>query len=249
MAEMPTDSPSRACRCLNVRIWPRLNAENPPDFLMATAADSDYSLTYVGEQGISIVGCAVTLPSFFSTDCLVFQAHPQVTMRMRRINPPVANSSRCTRFTTLTCLLCQTVAYRVQQLVSSDADLQEGPLLPTSDWVEQETLLSISGWVEVHRDCLVSGSAVSRLFPAHSLEHYQKYFVLSFVLLLSQYRWSALFADTACPWKADHCFSDVDCCRFSFPRTSRDCHPRLRTRLSLASLYLRTRPQRRHRRN
>ena len=65
MAEMPKDIPSRACKCLNVRIWPQLNAESPPDFLMPTAGDSDYALMYVGEQGISIVGRTETLPLFF----------------------------------------------------------------------------------------------------------------------------------------------------------------------------------------
>lgn len=56
------------------------------------------------------------------------------------------------------------MAYRVQQLVASDVDIQEGPLLPSPDWVEQEILLSSCGWIEVHKDCLVS----ARLFPALS---------------------------------------------------------------------------------
>ncbi|KAG9317780.1 hypothetical protein JVU11DRAFT_2001 [Chiua virens] len=137
MSESHPDSPSRACRCLNVRIWPLPGSQKYPDFLMPAAADSEYALTYVGDKGIAI-------------------AHPQVTMRTRKIGPPVADSSRCIRFTTLTCLLCQTVAYRVQQLVASDVDGQEGPLLPSPDWVEQETLLSSCGWIEVHQDCLFS---------------------------------------------------------------------------------------------
>ncbi|KAH0840227.1 hypothetical protein J3R83DRAFT_1231 [Lanmaoa asiatica] len=137
MADVPKDQPSRACKCLNVRIWPQLHREKPPNFLMAPAGDSEYTLTYVGEGG-------------------VFITHPQVTMRTRRIGPPIADLSRCIRFTTLTCLLCQTATYRVQQLVASDVDRQEGPLLPSPDWVEQETLLSSCGWVEVHKDCLLT---------------------------------------------------------------------------------------------
>ncbi|KAF8138844.1 hypothetical protein EV363DRAFT_1314955 [Boletus edulis] len=137
MADLPKIQPSRACKCLNVRIWPQLHPENTPDFLIAAAGDSEYTLTYVGDKGISI-------------------AHPQVTMRTRKIRPYMADSSRCIRFTTLTCLLCQTVAYRVQQPVASDMDLQEGPLLPSPDWVEQEVLLSSCGWIEVYKDCLLA---------------------------------------------------------------------------------------------
>ncbi|KAI9574313.1 hypothetical protein HD554DRAFT_2046213 [Boletus coccyginus] len=146
MAEVPQTQPSRACKCLNVRIRPQLHLEKLPDFLIAAAADSGYAPTYVGDKGISI-------------------AHPQVTMRTRKIGPPIEDSSRCIRFTTLTCLLCQTVAYRVQQLVASDVDIQEGPLLPSPDWVEQETLLSSCGWIEVHKDCLLAED-VTRLLSS-----------------------------------------------------------------------------------
>ena len=81
-------------------------------------------------------------------------------MRTKRIGPPITGSSRRIRYTTLTCLLCQTVTYRVRQLVASDEDIQEGPLLPSPDWVEQETLLSSCGWIEVHGDSLVSARLV-----------------------------------------------------------------------------------------
>ncbi|KAG8218968.1 hypothetical protein J3R82DRAFT_4710 [Butyriboletus roseoflavus] len=164
MADMPKDQPSRACRCLNVRIWPLLHAETPPNFLMAASGDCEYTLTYVGERGIFIVGRTENLLCFFISSFLSLQTHPQVTMRTRKIGPPIVDSSRCIRFTTLTCLLCQTVAYRVRQLVASDVDRQEGPLLPSSDWVEQETLLSSCGWIEVNKDCLVSGSTGSYPF-------------------------------------------------------------------------------------
>ncbi|KIK96136.1 hypothetical protein PAXRUDRAFT_826294 [Paxillus rubicundulus Ve08.2h10] len=126
-----------ACKCLNVRIHPQPQSETPPDFLMKAIGDSEYALTYVGEQGITI-------------------AHPQVTMRTKKVGQPFAGTGRCIRFTTLTCLICQTLAYRVRQLVPLDVDGQEGPMLPSPDWVEQEALLSSCGWIEVHKNCLVA---------------------------------------------------------------------------------------------
>lgn len=77
-------------------------------------------------------------------------------MRTRKMGPPLGGTNRCVRYTTLTCLLCQTLAYRVQQLVPLDVEGQEGPLLPTYDWVEQDILMSSSGWIDVHSNCLVS---------------------------------------------------------------------------------------------
>ena len=62
MAEVPQIQPSMACKCLNVRIWPQLHPEKLPDFLMAAAADSGYTPTYVGDKGISIVGRSKTRP-------------------------------------------------------------------------------------------------------------------------------------------------------------------------------------------
>ena len=82
-------------------------------------------------------------------------------MRTRKMGLPLVDTNRCVRYTTLTCLLCQTLAYRVQQLVPQDVEGQEGPLLPTHDWVEQDILMSSSGWIEVHSNCLVSN-----LFPS-----------------------------------------------------------------------------------
>ena len=123
-------------------------------------------------------------------------------MRTRKIGPSTVDPSRCIRFTTLTCLLCQTVAYRVQQLVASDVDLQEGPLLPSPDWVEQETLLSSCGWVEVHKDCLVSARLVPVLFQPAGWSNIDNCFVVPFVLFghmgVCDHWSAALSADTAC---------------------------------------------------
>ncbi|KAI6152399.1 hypothetical protein BKA82DRAFT_12669 [Pisolithus tinctorius] len=128
-----------ACKCLNVRIRPQPEHSRPPDFLIANIGLPDYTLTYVGEHGLTI-------------------EHPQVTVRTRKIGQPMPDSPRSIRYTTLTCLICQTLAYRVQQLVTLDVDGQEGPLLPSSDWVEQETLKSSHGWIEVYKDCLASNA-------------------------------------------------------------------------------------------
>ncbi|KAI6127387.1 hypothetical protein EDD16DRAFT_1552655 [Pisolithus croceorrhizus] len=147
MAEHPRQvEATMACKCLNVRIRPQPEHTKPPDFLIANLGHPDYNLTYVGEHGLTI-------------------EHPQVTVRTRKIGQPIPDSPRLIRYTTLTCLICQTLAYRVQQLVPPDVDGQEGPLLPSSDWVEQETLKSGYGWIEVYKDCL-SSNAIATLFSS-----------------------------------------------------------------------------------
>ena len=40
---------------------------------------------------------------------------------------------------------------------------QEGPQLPTEEWVEQEIMKSSSGWIEVHNQCSVSVMSLSGL--------------------------------------------------------------------------------------
>ena len=59
----------------------------------------------------------------------------------------------------LTCLVCQTLVYRVLQVITPDIDYGEGPVPPTEDWVESELLKTPSGWIEVYQDCIVSGLA------------------------------------------------------------------------------------------
>lgn len=61
----------------------------------------------------------------------------------------------------LTCLICQTLVYRVLQVITPDIDCGEGPIPPTEDWAESELLKTASGWIEVYKDCLVSGLAFS----------------------------------------------------------------------------------------
>lgn len=148
MANVRQDGTTRACKCLNIRIRSRQPPpqSTPPDFLKDGVTDSDYTLMYVGPDGLNV-------------------AHPQVTMRTRKMGPSLGDTNRCIRYTTLTCLLCQTLAYRVQQLVPLDVEGQEGPLLPTYDWVEQDILMSSCGWIELHTECL-DPDAVFRLLSS-----------------------------------------------------------------------------------
>lgn len=148
MANVRQDGTTRACKCLNIRIESKQPPpqNTPPDFLKDSVTDSDYTLIYVGQDGLSV-------------------AHPQVTMRTRKMGSSLGDTNRCIRYTTLTCLLCQTLAYRVRQFVPLDVEGQEGPLLPTYDWVEQDILMSSCGWIEVHTECL-DPDAVFRLLSS-----------------------------------------------------------------------------------
>lgn len=56
----------------------------------------------------------------------------------------------------LSCLVCEILVYRVYQTIPVDLEGKEGPILPTDKWVEAETMKSPSGWIEIHKDCLVS---------------------------------------------------------------------------------------------
>ncbi|KAK7062148.1 SET domain-containing protein [Favolaschia claudopus] len=137
-----TLSPAYACGCLNVRITPvppgPAPSSAPPTEL--TAADG-FRPVHVADEGIAV-------------------AHPQVTLRIRT-RGELASRNRRARYTSLTCLICNVLVYRVHQIVSLDADGRDGPLMPTEDWVEQDILKSPTGWIEVHTQCL-SGDAIAR---------------------------------------------------------------------------------------
>ncbi|KAJ6560412.1 hypothetical protein B0H19DRAFT_1234658 [Mycena capillaripes] len=134
-----TLSPAYACGCLNVQITPVPHPEPFPDQPLSTP---DFTQVHVGDEGISIV-------------------HPQVTLRIRT-RGELASRNRRERYTSLTCLVCQVLVYRVHQIVSLDADGRDGPLIPTEEWVEQDILKSPSGWIEVHSQCL-TGDAIARV--------------------------------------------------------------------------------------
>ncbi|KIL70399.1 hypothetical protein M378DRAFT_67776 [Amanita muscaria Koide BX008] len=122
-----------SCRCLNVRIYPAPQQSAPPN----PNEDPEFSQCYVGEDGIHVV-------------------HPHVTLRTRTRGLPIGGTSRCGRYTTLTCLICEVLAYRVYQIVPSDIEGKEGPLLPTEEWVENEVMKSSTGWIEPSDQCLVN---------------------------------------------------------------------------------------------
>ncbi|KAJ7068736.1 hypothetical protein C8F01DRAFT_1018302 [Mycena amicta] len=124
-----------ACSCLNVRIAP------VPTTASAPPSSGDFTPVHVGDEGI-------------------FINHLQLTVRVRSRAEAMTRNRRA-RYTSVTCLICQVLVYRVHQVIPLDADSRDGPLLPTEDWVEQDLLKSPSGWIEVHKQCL-TGDAISR---------------------------------------------------------------------------------------
>ena len=56
----------------------------------------------------------------------------------------------------LTCLICESLVYRISQVILPDVESGEGLVLPTDEWVEKEVLKSADGWIEVAQDALVS---------------------------------------------------------------------------------------------
>ncbi|KAK7696036.1 hypothetical protein QCA50_000677 [Cerrena zonata] len=127
-----------ACKCLNVRITPLPAPEQ------AKPAEKDYSKLYVGDDGISV-------------------AHTQLTLRARSHakEEKRGDDTILTRYMSLTCLVCQTLVYRVLQVITPDIDCGEGPLPPTEDWAESELLKTASGWIEVYKDT-ISGDDIPK---------------------------------------------------------------------------------------
>jgi hypothetical protein len=147
------------CGCLNVQIRPQPVGDNHVDI---RGNDSTYKSVFVGDEGVTIVsrlGNRVFLIINVPICQFSVQTHPQLTLRTRSQGVQVPDTERCNRYVTLSCLLCQTIVYRVLQNIPMDIEGKEGPLLPTDDWAEQETLKSASGWIELHNGCLV------RIFP------------------------------------------------------------------------------------
>ncbi|KAF8914307.1 hypothetical protein CPB84DRAFT_1669933 [Gymnopilus junonius] len=140
-----------ACRCLNVRLTPAQPSSPPPDY----TRDPDYTPIFVKDDGISVT-------------------HPQVTVRLNSKGVPIPGTSKCSRFTALTCLLCNLAVYRVHHLISLDVVGNEPVLLPSEEWVEHEIMKSATGWIDVHKDCLV-GEDISK---AEASPSYVPYFSL-----------------------------------------------------------------------
>ncbi|GBE80038.1 Cleft lip and palate transmembrane protein [Sparassis crispa] len=161
-----------ACRCLNVRVLPLPPPGQPP------TVDNDYDSVYVDDDGLSV-------------------AHLQLTLRSRTrpVQEKSGETTRSTRYTSLTCLLCQTPVYRVHQIVHPDVEEAEGPVLPTDDWAEQDMLKSTSGWIEVYKGCLTR-ECISQ---AENSPEYSKLFS---VLLPPELPGSAPAGDSEPPYKS-----------------------------------------------
>ncbi|KDR84066.1 hypothetical protein GALMADRAFT_151088 [Galerina marginata CBS 339.88] len=140
-----------ACRCLNVRIITAQSDTTPPDH----AHNPDYTPVFVKDDGISVT-------------------HPQVTVRLTSRGETIPGTSRCHRYTALSCLFCNLAIYRVHQVISLDVEGNESTLLPTEEWVEHEIMKSASGWIEVHKNSLVG----EKFAQAHSSPTYSPLFSL-----------------------------------------------------------------------
>ena len=99
--------------------------------------------------------CHIASPS----SILIFmgnQVHTQLTLRSKGPHLDRRHGDAHMRYVTLSCLVCQTVVYRVlQHTVSPDVENGDGPVLPNEDWAENEVLKSSTGWIEVSKQCLV----------------------------------------------------------------------------------------------
>ncbi|GLB34123.1 hypothetical protein LshimejAT787_0110070 [Lyophyllum shimeji] len=138
------DGAQYACKCLNVRIRPAATKSVFTDFV----EDPNFTPVFVGEEGITV-------------------AHPQVTVRTRTRGVPIAGTTRFSRYMTITCLLCDLLVYRVYQTYSADVEGKDGPVLPTEDWVERDILKSLSGWIEVQKDCLTGIAVEQAMLSPH----------------------------------------------------------------------------------
>lgn len=90
------------------------------------------------------------------------QVHPQLTLRVKSRAEALPGTPRTARFTTLVCLACDIPVYRLHQIISTEVEGKDVPLLPNDDWAEREIMKSLNGWIDVHKDCLVSQSAFLR---------------------------------------------------------------------------------------
>ncbi|KAK7470266.1 hypothetical protein VKT23_001699 [Stygiomarasmius scandens] len=129
-----------ACKCLNVKLRSTPLVDSQPNVPSAP----EYTPVYVGQdEDIEIV-------------------YPHLTLRTRKRGPFVPDPTLCARYTSLTCLCCQVLVYRIHQIVSTNDEfnLKEGPII-TKGWAETVVLRSSSGWVEVHHDVL-TGEAIRR---------------------------------------------------------------------------------------
>lgn len=143
---------SYACKCLNVRIRAQAPPGPPQEPL-----DGAYTPVYVGEDGVSV-------------------AHIQLTLRNKgpRTERKTGEKTEAVRVVSLTCLVCESLVYRISQAILPDVESGEGLVLPTDEWVENEVLKSADGWIEVSQEAMV-GKAIEE---AEASPEYSKIFGL-----------------------------------------------------------------------
>ncbi|KAF8525314.1 hypothetical protein JB92DRAFT_2877459 [Gautieria morchelliformis] len=138
-----------SCRCHNIAINAYGTSPGP-----TTNPDTDYHRVFVGESGIHI-------------------NHHYLTLRTRsRAQELQTSPNKLLQHLALSCLACRSLVYRVSQEISRGYEAREGPVVPTEDWVEQEALLSKTGWVEVYvgpSGCLVGKDAILQHFNSLQL--------------------------------------------------------------------------------
>ena len=153
------DNPLYACRCLNIRLCSGKSNEGAQRQSQQDTS-VEYLPLFVSDNGIKIV-CMLFLRYIASIDILLhYQSHNELTLRVRaRVVADSTSSTGRTQQTLVSCLVCDTAAYRVKTEVPPDEDAKEGPVLPTEDWAERDTLRSKTGYVDVHvgkEGCIVS---------------------------------------------------------------------------------------------
>ncbi|KAJ4479132.1 hypothetical protein J3R30DRAFT_3474476 [Lentinula aciculospora] len=139
-------STSYSCKCINIQ----LRSQPPP----SPGTQSD------------LPPAPEWMTVFVPQDEDIKIVFPHLTLRSRHRGPYIPDPTRCARYTTVTCLSCQTLVYRIHQVVSFDdeANIREGPIVTkVRGWAETEVLRSSSGWLEVSiKDVLVGEIAISR---------------------------------------------------------------------------------------
>ncbi|KAJ3849384.1 hypothetical protein EV368DRAFT_85607 [Lentinula lateritia] len=133
-----------SCKCINVQ----LKSSAPP----TTGAQSD------------LPPASAWTTVFVPRDEDIKIIYPHLTLRSRHRAPYIPDPTRCARYTTVTCLSCQTLVYRIHQtvLLDDEVNIREGPII-AKGWVFEEVLRSSSGWLEVStKDVLVGETAISQ---------------------------------------------------------------------------------------
>ncbi|KAJ3740966.1 hypothetical protein DFH05DRAFT_1404488 [Lentinula detonsa] len=133
-----------SCKCINVQ----LQSSTPP----TTGAQSN------------LPPASEWTTVFVPQDEDIKIIYPHLTLRSRHRAPYIPDPTRCARYTTLTCLSCRTLVYRVHQtvLLDDEMNIREGPII-TKGWAETEVLHSSSGWLEVSiKDVLVGEYAIGQ---------------------------------------------------------------------------------------